>query len=65
MQVLRNLALERCGLSYERAFALDEVKLQIEEMVMQELVEIFYTKIYAYKDEAFRGLFTSTKEDNV
>ena len=56
IQILRNKALEQSGLSYDRAFKIDELELgeAIGEYHMTALVEKFYSLVYASEDEHFK-----------
>lgn len=56
IQDIRREALELSGLTYERAFAIDEVNIssQVNEYFVSRLLEIFYNRVYADPDEAFR-----------
>ena len=56
IQDIRKDALELSGLTYERAFAIDEFNIsnQVNEYFTARLMEKFYTKIYADPDDSFR-----------
>jgi hypothetical protein len=56
IQLLQIEALKLSGLSYDRAFAIDDfdIKSQFGEMNVSKLVEVFYNKVYADKNESFR-----------
>lgn len=56
IQDLRQEALELSGLTYERAFAIDEVDIsgQVNEYFVARLIENFYDRVYSDKDDDFR-----------
>ena len=58
VQALQAEALELCGLTYDRAFALDSdennIKMELNELIVVKLIDIFYNKVYADPDQWFR-----------
>lgn len=56
IQDIRREALELSGLTYERAFAIDEFKIsgQVNEYFISRLLEKFYDRVYADPDDSFR-----------
>eukprot|EP01036_Dinobryon_divergens_P024551 gene24551-33014_t len=66
IHLLQQKALELSGLTYDQAFAIDESDIgeKLGEFYITLLVEKFYGKVYSDKDEWFRSLFLSPKEEN-
>lgn len=58
IQNLQLEALELSGLTYERAFAVDDnetnIKAEFGELTVTKLIEFFYAKVYADSDDWFR-----------
>lgn len=49
-------ALKLCGLSRERAFAIDDMNIgaKYEDHVFFHLADVFYSKVFECQDENFR-----------
>lgn len=56
IMLIQQEALELSGLTYERAFAMEDYCLGkvYEDSTFMHLADVFFAKVYETKDEAFR-----------